>query len=61
MKKAGDNSGTIWGKPREKEQVGPDNSWGESIEGSPRYLLNCIGTIIVKMLFSHVIIILSES
>lgn len=47
-------------KRREKELAGPDNSWGESIEGSPRYLLNCIGTIIVKMLFSHVIIILSE-
>jgi len=60
MKNAGDKLGTFLRKRREKELAGPDNSWGESREGSPRYLFNCIGTIIVKMLFSHVIIILSE-
>lgn len=45
---------------RERDLADPDNDQGESIVGSLRYLLNCIGTIIVKMLFSHVIIILSE-
>lgn len=35
MKNAGDKLGTILRKRREKELAGPDNSWGESIEGSP--------------------------